>query len=169
MSRGRTCRLRLATAAVLAGAVMACDPADRAAAEAAEPAGNRATDACELLTKADVEQVVGRIVSEPRLRGDAGGSTRCVWEEELGPPIAVLFVAHEVAAGPGAQAGEPSAEPSDGSVSEPVEGLGDVALWTPGLGDLQVWAYGQKLQLGNPGIELTEARELAERALERMR
>jgi len=140
-----------------------CGGSDRSTAEAAEAPTWGDIDACRVLTRDDVQDVVGAIVKEPKLVTDADGSTRCVWNAELGPPSATLFVSYEPASVPPDLESIPeSSEPDDPQV---VEGLGAAALWTPSLGDLQVWAFGQKLQIGNPGITRAEAVELSRRAL----
>lgn len=146
--------------------LVGCGGGERTAAEAAEAPRWTDVDACRLLTRDDVQDVVGTIVREASLASSSDGSTRCVWTAELGPPAATLFVSHEPASvPPGKEALDAAAESGDPEV---IPKLGSAALWNPNLGDLQVWAYGQKLQIGNPGITRAEALELSRRALARM-
>lgn len=142
-----------------------CGTSESSAAEAAEPSGWEDLDACQVLTRDEVHEVVGSIVRDPELTADADGATRCVWMAQLGPRSATLFVGLEPDPVPPDR--ESLADEADGGV-EFVRGLGTAAVWDPELADLHVWAFGQKLQIGNPGISREQAVQLAERALAHM-
>ena len=152
---------RGASVALLAGLV-GCGSPELGTAEAAEAPVVRQVDACRLLTRDEVQAVTGTVVNEPELRSHSDGWSQCVWMRRLGPPLAALFVGYEPL-----PVTEPMAAEAAGD-TEPVGDVGDAALWTPALGDLQVWTSGQRLQIGNPGIDLNEARSLAQLALARL-
>lgn len=143
-----------------------CSGADGATAEAAEP-GWQDLDACRVIDREDVHEVVGTIVRDGDLTVESDGASRCVWMAELGPPSATLFVALE----PDSPAPRPDSLRSDLDPDglEFIDDLGSAAVWRRELSDLRVWAFGQQLQLGNPGITKAEAVELARRALTQMR
>lgn len=136
-----------------------------------------AADPCAVVTAEDVRAVTGTEPAPPsRVTPVAGGVSYCDWRMAADttqslvtvmafPAPAMTYDAYV------AQNRDVLGEAFDESEYEPVEGVGESAVWAYGS-TLQAWAGGHMVQIqsgvGGPALDREASADLARRAIERL-
>lgn len=174
------CPLALAVALVL----MACGTPEEGPSDSegeSTESGNApavaVTDPCAVVTVEDVLAVTGSEPAPPsRVTPVAGGVSYCDWRMASDTTQTLVTVMAIPAPAMSydeflAQTRSVLEEAFDETEYEPVEGVGDAAVWSYGS-TLQTWAEGHMVQIqsgvGGPALDREASADLARRAIERL-